>query len=85
MPPNDLVRLETQGGNVTLETEWITKHEVGRDCERSVGEVRPRYFQQVSNFEDETLLRGEDCNTRVLYFPLNCFIMPFCIIKPVFY
>ena len=42
MLPDDLVRLKTQGGNVTLEMEWIAKHEVDRDCERSVGEVRPR-------------------------------------------
>jgi len=42
-----------------LETEWIAKHEVDRDCERSVGEVRSHYFQQGSNFEEEILLRGE--------------------------
>jgi len=68
-----------------LETEWIAKHEVDRDCEKSVGEVRPHYFQQVSNFEDKILSMGGECNTCVLYFPLSYFIMSFCVIKLVFY
>jgi len=40
--------------------EWIAKHEVDRDYERSAGEVCHRYFQQVSNFKDKILLRGRE-------------------------
>ena len=43
--PIDYVRLETQGGNVTLETKWIVEHEVDRDCERSAG----KYALVISN------------------------------------
>ena len=63
-----------------METEWIGKHEVDRDCDRSAGDVCPRYFQQVSNFKDEILLRGESVRPVYLVF-CQAIHNAFCIIK----
>ena len=42
------------------------------------------YFHQVSNFEDEILLKGGECNTCVLYFYVKMTVLPYDIIKSYF-
>jgi len=44
----------------------------------------PIHFLQVSNFEDEILLRGGECEARVPYFRLSCSSRLFYVIKTYF-